>query len=292
MADIFTGTGVALVTPFNADKSIDQDSLRKVIDHVIAGGVDFLVALGTTGESVTLTANEKKEVVDIIISHTRSRVPIVMGMGSNFTAGIVEAIRNTDFTGISGILSVAPYYNRPSQQGLYEHFSAIAGACPVPVIVYNVPGRTSSNISAETIVKLAKDHANIVAVKEASGNFLQIMQIIRNKPKDFKVLSGDDTLTLPILSMGGAGVISVIANSHPGEFSEMVHAALKKDLTEARELHYRLLDYIGALFEEGSPSGIKAALQIMGLCSDEVRLPLISASDGLKSRLSRLMKAI
>ena len=178
MADIFTGTGVALVTPFNADKSIDQDSLRKVIDHVIAGGVDFLVALGTTGESVTLTANEKKEVVDIIISHTRSRVPIVMGMGSNFTAGIVEAIRNTDFTGISGILSVAPYYNRPSQQGLYEHFSAIAGACPVPVIVYNVPGRTSSNISAETIVKLAKDHANIVAVKEASGNFLQIMQII------------------------------------------------------------------------------------------------------------------
>jgi 4-hydroxy-tetrahydrodipicolinate synthase len=292
MTKNFTGTGVALVTPFNTDKSVDYGSLEKVVNHVIAGGVDFLVALGTTGEYVTLTDKEKKQVVGTIIESNKNRVPLVVGMGGNSTAHVIETIENTDFTGIDAILSVAPYYNKPSQKGLYEHFSLIAQKCPVPVILYNVPSRTASNINAETVIHLATDHSNIIAVKEASGDIKQVMHILKNKPEQFVVLSGEDSLTLPMIYLGGSGVISVIANSHPDHFSDMVKAALNKDFSTANSKHYQVLDYIDALFEEGSPAGIKAALEIMGICSGNIRLPLMPASDKLKQKLRSLIDKI
>lgn len=288
----FTGTGVALVTPFRKDNSIDFEALDRIVNHVIKGGVEFLVALGTTGENSTLSAHEKKQVVDRVIKASDKRVPVVIGIGGNNTAAVIDTINKTDFEGIAGILSVAPYYNKPSQNGMYQHFSEIALVSPRPVILYNVPGRTSSNLAAETVVKLAGDHSNIVAVKEASGNLSQIMQIIKNKPAHFNVISGDDGLTLPMVHLGGKGVISVIANAWPAEYSSMVRAALSRDCNTANELHYKLLDMIVALFEEGSPAGVKAALEIIGLCSDHVRLPLIPASDQLKSKIKRLMKSL
>lgn len=290
--DTLKGTGVALVTPFKTDNSVDFTALAKMVEHVIEGGIEFIVALGTTGEYVTLSADEKKEIVLFIKKQTNSRIPLVVGLGGNNTASVLETINNTDFEGIKAILSVAPYYNKPSQEGLYRHFSEIAMISPRPVILYNVPGRTSSNLNADTTLKLANNHSNIIAIKEASGNFTQIMQIIRNKPDHFSVLSGDDALTLPLLHLGGSGVISVIANSHPKEFSLMVRAALNHDCTTANTIHYKLLDLIGALFEEGSPAGIKAALEYMGLCSDHVRLPLVPASDKLKEKITRLIKGL
>jgi 4-hydroxy-tetrahydrodipicolinate synthase len=290
MTNAFNGTGVALVTPFKTDKTIDYTALERIVDHVIEGGVEYLVALGTTGESVTLTEDEKKLVVKTIIKKTNGRVPVVLGIGGNDTSAVINKINETNFDGITGLLSVAPYYNKPSQQGLFEHFSEIAIVSPVPVIVYNVPGRTGSNLSADTAIRLAVDHSNIVAVKEASGNITQVMQIIKNKPAHFSVLSGEDALTLPILYLGGKGVISVVANSHPQPFSDMVRAALKYDHKTANDLHYNLLDFIGVLFEEGSPTGVKAALESMGLCTDVVRLPLVSATDILKKKLEKLMK--
>ncbi len=288
MTDSITGTGVALVTPFNTDTSIDTDALSRITEHVISGGVEYIVALGTTGESATLTHDEKKVVVNTILETTRKRVPVVMGIGSNDTANIINTLKSTRFDGISGILSVAPYYNKPSQKGLYAHFAAVANNTSLPVILYNVPGRTASNLAPETVLQLAKDFKNMVAVKEASGNLAQVMQIIKNRPKGFKVLSGDDALTLPLIFLGGDGVISVIANSHPRIFSDMVRAALTKQCDKANELHYRVLDYISALFEEGSPTGIKTALSQMGLCHDTVRLPLVSASEELKKKIKSL----
>lgn len=292
MTESFMGTGVALVTPFSPDKSVDYEALDRVVNHVIGGGVEYVVVLGTTGEIATLSKEEKKQVVKQVIKSTNGRVPVVIGIGGNNTADVVETIQQSDLSGISAILSVAPYYNRPSQQGLYEHFSAIAEASPRPVIVYNVPGRTSSNINAETTLKLANDHKNIIATKEASGNFSQVMQIIKYKPAHFQVISGDDTLTFPMICIGGTGVISVVANAYPKQYSDMVRAALKADLKTAGRLHYQLTDFINALFEEGSPTGVKAALELMKVCGKEVRLPLVSASEALLKKIGKMINEI
>lgn len=292
MTDQFIGTGVALVTPFNTDKSIDYRSLEKIVHHVIDGGVDYIVTLGTTGESVTLSKEERKEVVSKVLQYSNHRVPVVVGMGSNNTMQVVKTIRSTEFEGIDAVLSVVPYYNKPTQKGLYEHFTAIAKACPLPVILYNVPGRTGSNINADTVLQLAADHKNIIGVKEASGNLRQIMEIIKNKPDDFRVISGDDAITLSMIQLGGSGVISVIANAHPAYFTEMVKAALSKNHELANTLHYRLLDYFDALFEEGNPAGVKAALEILGLCKRDVRLPLVAASDALLKKLTGILDTL
>jgi 4-hydroxy-tetrahydrodipicolinate synthase len=288
----FTGTGVAVVTPFRNDRSIDFKSLEKVIEHIISGGVDYIVALGTTGEPVTLSKDEKKAVLNFIIDTVDKRIPIVAGIGGNNTQEVLNTISENEFDNIDAILSVSPYYNKPSQQGIYMHFKAIATASPVPVIIYNVPGRTGSNIAAETVIKLANEFSNIIAVKEASGNLLQIMQIIKNKPDNFKVISGDDALTLPIIALGGEGVISVVANAFPKQFSNLVNYALKGEYEKARDLHFKLLDIINALFEEGSPSGVKAVLEIMKIAKNNVRLPLAPVSEKLYTKLDQLVKKI
>lgn len=288
----FTGTGVAIITPFRNDKSIDFKSLEKLIEYLITKGVNYLVVLGTTGESVTLSKDEKHAVVDFVIETVNKRVPVVVGMSGNNTQEVINIISTFSFEGIDAILSVAPYYNKPSQEGIYQHFKAIASASPKPVILYNVPSRTGSNISAETTVRLAKNVKNIVAIKEASGNFSQLMQIIQNKPKDFDVISGDDAITLPLISIGGAGVISVVANAYPAQFSTMVDFALKGDFKKASEIHYRLFEMILALFEEGNPPGIKALLKIMNICANSVRLPLMPVSEKLFNKLENLAKAI
>jgi 4-hydroxy-tetrahydrodipicolinate synthase len=292
MTESFMGTGVALVTPFHPDKTIDFEAIDHVVNHVILGGVEYVVVLGTTGEVATLSKDEKKLVVNHVVKSVNSRKPVVIGIGGNNTAEVVDTVRNTELTNISAILSVAPYYNKPSQQGLYEHFSAIAKASPLPIIIYNVPSRTSSNLSAETTIRLAKDHKNIIGTKEASGNFTQIMQIIKYKPAGFAVISGDDILTLPMISIGTTGVISVVANAYPGQYSEMVRAAIKGDLKTANYLHYQLTDFICALFEEGSPTGVKAALELMKVCGKDVRLPLVSASEGLFKKLQSMINEI
>lgn len=288
----FTGTGVAIITPFRNDGSIDFKSLPKLLEHLISNGIDYLVVLGTTGESVTLSKDEKQAVISYVVEVVGKRVPIVIGMGGNNTQDIVNNINSNDFENIDAILSVAPYYNKPSQQGLYQHFKSIASASPVPVIIYNVPGRTSSNISAETTVKLAREVKNIIAVKEASGDMGQIMKIIKNKPANFQVISGDDELTLPIIAVGGAGAISVVANAFPYEFSGMVNYALKNDMLKANELHYKLSDLVSALFEEGSPSGIKASLEIMKICPNNLRLPLLPVSSNHYDKLSDIIKKL
>jgi len=287
-----TGTGVAVVTPFRNDSSIDFKSLEKIIEHIISGGVDYIAALGTTGEPVTLSKDEKKAVLNFIIDTVDKRVPVVVGIGGNNTQEVLNTISDNDFDNIDAILSVSPYSNKPSQQGIYLHFKAIATASPVPVIIYNVPGRTGSNIAPETSIKLADELDNIIAIKEASGNLLQIMQIIKNKPANFKVISGDDALTLPIIAMGGEGVISVVANAFPKQFSNMVRFALKGEYEKARDLHFKLLDIINALFEEGSPSGVKAVLEIMKIAKNNVRLPLAPVSEKLYTKLEQLVKKV
>lgn len=288
----FTGTGVAIITPFRNDGSIDFKSLGKLLEHIISNGINYVVALGSTGESVTLSKDEKQAVISCVIEVVDKRVPVVVGMGGNNTQYIISSIKSNDFDNIDAILSVAPYYNKPSQKGLYQHFKSIASASKVPVIIYNVPGRTGSNISAETTIKLARDVKNIVAIKEASGDMGQIMNIIKNKPAGFMVISGDDAITLPMVSIGGAGVISVIANAFPGEFSSMVNYALKGEMVKANELHYKLLDLINALFEEGNPSGIKAALDILKICPNNLRLPLVPVSDNLYRKISDIVKKL
>lgn len=285
----FSGTGVAIITPFRKDGSLDFNSLGKLLEHIIKGGVDYVVPLGTTGESAVLTKDEKKAVVNFVTDTVAGRIPVVVGIGGNNTQEVLDAIGGFDFTGVSGLLSVSPYYNKPSQQGLYAHFKAIAGVSPVPVILYNVPGRTGSNLAAETTVKLARDVKNISAIKEASGNMAQIMQIMMHKPKDFQVLSGDDLLTLPMMALGATGVISVVANACPGEFSAMVNHALKGEFGKAATCHYKLVDFINALFEEGSPAGIKAALESLNICQNHLRLPLVPVSDAHYKKLKTLV---
>lgn len=281
----FRGTGVALVTPFNENGSVDYDGLKKVIDHTIKGKVEYLVTLGTTGESATLTPEEKNKVLDFTIETVKGRVPLVAGFGGNNTAEVIDSLRHFHFKGVDAVLSVSPYYNKPTQEGIYRHYRAIADASPVPVILYNVPGRTASNVQAQTTLRLAKDSKNIIGIKEASGDFQQVMTILRDKPQDFFVVSGDDAITFPLVFLGCDGVISVIANAFPKEFSEMVRAALNYDLVRGRKLHYKLLELMTLLFREGNPAGVKSALETLGVCGPDVRLPLVPATESLKKDL-------
>ncbi|KAB2814479.1 4-hydroxy-tetrahydrodipicolinate synthase [Phaeocystidibacter luteus] len=285
MSHKFTGTGIALVTPFNSDGSVDHAGLENVVKHCIAGGVEYLVVLGTTGESATLNTEEKFEVVSTVIRTNAGKLPVVMGLGGNNTAEIVNQIESGIPEGIDAILSVSPYYNKPTQEGIYQHYSAIAEVSPVPIILYNVPGRTSSNISAETTVRLAQDFENIVAVKEASGNMEQVMEIINNRPDGFAVISGDDNLTFGIIAHGGDGVISVSGQGYPEIFTEMVRETLAGKLDEAREKHYQLFEVTRMLFAEGNPGGIKAVLKQRGICGDTLRLPLWPISNDLYMKL-------
>jgi len=289
MSKELKGTGVAIITPFSRSGKIDFNSLENLVEHIIVNKVEFIVGLGTTSEAVTLSTSERKSVMKSVIETTADRIPIVVGIGGNNTKAVVDEINETDFGGISGILSVAPYYNKPNQAGLYKHFSAIAEACPVPIILYNVPGRTSSNISANTVLQLANNHWNIVAVKEASGNLDQVSQIIKNKPDDFLVLSGDDALTLPLMALGADGVISVVANAFPAAFSAMVRLLEKNKFAEARAIHYSLLGIIEQLFADGNPAGVKAALSTLGVCKNYLRLPMVPASKEVQRNLSGLI---
>lgn len=288
----FAGTGVALVTPFKNDKSIDFDALKKIVNHVVDNGVEYVVALGTTSEAPVLNESEKRQVVAAIQETVAGRVPLVLGMGGNNTASIVKQITEQKFEGIAGILSVVPYYNKPQQDGLFAHFEAIAEASPVPIILYNVPGRTSANLKAETTLKLAREFSNIIAIKEASGDFSQIMQIVANKPEDFAVLSGDDVLTMPLMAAGVQGVISVTANACTRDFSDMVRFVINQEMTAAQELHYKLLPMMEALFADGNPAGIKALLSLMNLCKEELRLPLVSVNSTVKQTIKRIYHSL
>ena len=277
----FIGTGVALITPFNDDYSVDYQSLRDVVDYTLLNGADFLVALGTTSEAPTLNAEEKAKVVETIVNTAHGRCPVLLGMGGNNTAALVESIGKQCFDGIDGILSVVPYYNKPNQRGMKAHFTAVADASPVPVVVYNVPGRSGVNMLAATTVELA-EHQNIVAVKEASGNLQQIMEILRDKPSDFTVLSGDDGITQPLMALGAKGVISVAANGYPAIFCKMVHEMLQNENEKALSLHYKMLKMNGLIFADGSPAGIKALMSYLGLCKNVLRLPLVSVSEKVR----------
>ena len=282
MKNIFKGTGIALITPFNDDKSVDFVALERIVNHVISGGADFLVALGTTSEAPTLTAEEKKQVVSTILKANAQRLPVLLGMGGNNTQNVIDQIKAQDFTGIDGILSVVPYYNKPNQRGMKAHFEAIADASPVPVILYNVPGRVGVNLQASTCVELAK-HPNIIAVKEASGNLQQIMEILRDKPADFDVLSGDDGITMPLMALGAQGVISVAANAYTAPFSRMMRA-MKEDRTEeALKLHYAMLCMNQLIFADGNPAGIKCLMSHMGLCENVLRLPLVTVYEKVEA---------
>lgn len=286
----FKGTGIAIVTPFRKDDSIDFKALAKLVNFQIENKANYIVVLGTTGEPVTLSNDEKHAVINTVIETVNKRVPIVVGIGGSHTQEIINKIKSFDFCNIDGVLSVSPYYNKPTQAGIFEHFKAIASVCPVPLIIYNVPGRTGTNMCASTTLKLAHSFKNIVAVKEASGNLVQIMEILRDKPKDFQVISGDDALTLPMITMGCSGVISVVANAYPKEFSEMVSLALEKNYDKAREIHFRILDIISSLFVDGSPSGVKAALEMKGMIENHVRLPLVPVSQPVYNKLAEQMK--
>jgi 4-hydroxy-tetrahydrodipicolinate synthase len=288
----FLGTGVAIITPFRNDGSVDFKSLGKLLEHIIKGGVNYVVALGTTGESVTLSKDEKKAVINFVVDSVSGRIPVVVGIGGNNTQEILDSISHSDLNSVDAVLSVSPYYNKPSQQGMYMHFRTIAEVSPVPVILYNVPGRTGSNMSAETTLKLAREYKNIIGIKEASGNLIQVMKIIKDKPKGFLVISGDDALTLPMLSLGGSGAISVIANACPKVFSEMVNLALKGSFDKAAVLHYKLYDLMNALFEEGNPSGVKAALEILKVSQNNLRLPLVPIGDTLHKKIESLLKNV
>lgn len=269
------GMGVALITPFKEDETIDFDSLARLVEHQIKNGTDYLVVCGTTAETPTLTETEKEEIKRFVVDINNSRIPIVYGIGGNNTKQIVEKVQHTDLTGIDAILSVTPYYNKPSQEGLYQHYAAIAAVSPVPLILYNVPGRTGVNMTAETTLRLAKEFPAICAVKEASGSFSQIDDIIKNKPADFMVISGDDGITFPLITLGAVGVISVIGNAFPKEFSRMVRLALQGDYENARNIHHRFTELIELLFVEGNPAGVKSMLAVMGLINNKLRLPLV-----------------
>ena len=288
--DKIKGTGVALITPFNEDFSVDYIGLEKLVNYQVDGGIDYLVLMGTTGESAVLSKTEKQELIAFCKKINAGRLPIVLGIGGNNTLALVEEMKNTDFAGVDAVLSVSPAYNKPTQEGIYQHYKMIAEACPLPIILYNVPGRTASNMAADTTMRLANDFENIVAVKEASGNMDQIMNIIKNKPSDFVVLSGDDGLTLPMIHMGAEGVISVIGQSHPKHYSDMVSFGMSGNKKIANQLHYSLYDYYGPLYAEGNPTGVKACLELLGICKSVVRPPLIGASDAIKNKLKSLMK--
>ena len=276
-----SGTGVALITPFNEDKTIDYTSLDKLINKVIEGGIDFLVVLGTTGEATSINESEKKELINFIVKLNNKRLPLVLGIGGNNTNKLIKEINNTDLSDFDAILSVTPYYNKPSQNGLYHHYAEISKSSPIPIILYNVPSRTGVNMSPETTIQLANDFKNIISIKEASGDINQIKYILKNKPKNFDVLSGDDGLTFEIIQNGGAGVISVIGQSNPEEFSSLVKFALNGKLSDAKILHDKLYGLYHYLYSEGNPSGVKALLSLQGVCKNYLRLPLVPISSEL-----------
>ena len=280
----FKGTGIALITPFKIDQSVDFDALTRIVNHVIDNGADFLVVLGTTSEAPTLSAEEKKLVINTILKANNGRLPVMLGLGGNNTQSVIEAIKAQDFNGIQGILSVVPYYNKPNQRGMRAHFEAIADASPLPVVVYNVPGRVGVNLQASTCVELAK-HPNIIAVKEASGNLQQIMEILRDKPADFDVLSGDDGITQPLMALGAQGVISVAANAYTNPFSRMMKAMKDGHTDEALQLHYAMLRMNQLIFADGNPAGIKCLMSHMGLCDNELRLPLVTVNEKVEAEI-------
>jgi len=287
-----SGTGVALVTPFNSDLSIDYNGLAALVNHCVDGNVDFLVVMGTTGESVTLSLEEKNTVLDCVKKANNNRLPIVLGIGGNNTDNVIQSFSSFDLSGVDAILSVSPAYNKPTQEGIYQHFKAVSEKSPLPIILYNVPGRTSSNMTAETTLRLAHDFDNIVSVKEASGDMEQIMEIIAKKPDDFLVLSGDDAITLPIILLGGKGVISVLGQALPNEFSSMVNFAIDGDVKSSNTIHYKILSFVKPLFVEGNPAGVKTLLNILGICQDEVRLPLVKSSKNLQKIISKELEKL
>lgn len=276
MADInLRGMGVALITPFKEDESVDFDALSRLVDYQLQNDTDYLVVLGTTAETPTLTDREKKEIVSLVVAKVKGRIPIVLGVGGNCTRSVVESLKQDDFSGIDAILSVTPYYNKPSQEGIYQHYKAISGATRLPVILYNVPGRTGVNMTAETTLRIAREFDNVVAVKEASGNITQMDDIIKNKPKNFSVISGDDGITFPLITLGAVGVISVIGNAFPREFSRMVRLALAGDYANARTIHHSFTELFDLLFVDGNPAGVKSMLNAMGYIENKLRLPLV-----------------
>ena len=287
----FVGTGVALITPFNEDFSVDYKSLESIVEFTLSNGADFMVALGTTSEAPTLTQEEKNNVLKTIVKVAKGRCPIMLGMGGNNTMALLQNIKNQDFTDIDGILSVVPYYNKPNQRGMKAHFEAVADNSPVPVILYNVPGRVGVNLQASTCVELAK-HKNIIAVKEASGNLQQIMEILRDKPSDFDVLSGDDGLTQPMMALGAKGVISVAANGYPDVFCKMVKSMLNDDAKTALPLHYEMLNMNSLIFADGNPAGIKCLMAQQNLCKNVLRLPLVTVNDNVKNDLEKEYKIL
>ncbi|RXG15516.1 4-hydroxy-tetrahydrodipicolinate synthase [Leeuwenhoekiella aestuarii] len=280
------GTGVALATPFNEDLSLDLNGLGQLVEYNISGGVDYLVVMGTTAENATLTSAEKDKIIAKVTEVNAGRLPLVLGVGGNNTTALVDELKTRDFTGFKAILSVSPYYNRPTQAGIYAHYLAIAEASPLPVILYNVPGRTGSNVLPETVIKLANDSENIIGVKEAAGDLAQMMRLIKERPDEFLVLSGDDLLALPTVSAGGDGVISVLAQGLPGIFSEMMKQGLQSNFNEAYKKHYMLMPAVDLIFAEGNPAGIKALLASKNICNDSVRLPLVPATETLKQNIA------
>ncbi len=288
--NIFKGLGIALVTPFKSDGSVDYEALKRLLDYQIKNGADFLCILATTGETPTLTADEKKQIKDLVIERVGGRLPILIGCGGNNTAAVVEELKTGDFAGIDGVLSVCPFYNKPSQEGLYQHFKAIAEATKLPVVLYNVPGRTGVNMTAQTTVRLANDCPNIVAIKEAAGNLEQVDEIIKNKPDSFDVISGDDALTFPMVACGAVGVISVIGNALPKEFSRMLRLEMKGEFESARKIHHKFTDLFNLLFVDGNPAGVKAMLNEMCMIENVLRLPLVPTRLTTMQRISECLK--
>lgn len=290
--NIFKGLGIALITPFTSDGSVDYNALKRIIDYQLDNGADFLCILATTGETPCLTKDEKSAIKTLVVNRVKGRVPILMGCGGNNTRAVVEEIRETDWLGVSGVLSVCPYYNKPSQEGLYRHFKAIAEACPLPVVLYNVPGRTGINLKAETTVQLAEDCENIIAIKEAGGSLEQVDEIIKNKPARFDVISGDDALTFPMIASGAAGVISVIGNALPKEFSRMIRLEFNGEYEAARKIHHRFTELYSLLFVDGNPAGVKALLHEMGMIENELRLPLVPTRITTMQKMAEILKEL
>ncbi len=288
----FLGTGIAIVTPFKSDLSVDHEALAAIVNYTIDNGINYIVISGTTGESVTVSKTEKQEIIKTISAANKGRLPLVLGIGGNNTQAVIDEIKSTDLSEFSGILSVSPAYSKPTQEGIYQHFKAISAASPVPIILYNVPGRTASNMLPETTIRLANDFENIVAVKEAGNNMGQYMKLLRDKPDDFLIISGDDDLALGVVLAGGAGVISVIGQGLPKQFSKMISLGLEGKSKEAYEIYYKVMESIGLIFSENNPAGIKAVLEALNLCEDTVRLPLVEATQELKNKIKRIVATI
>lgn len=286
----FRGLGIALITPFTQDGSVDYNALLRLVDFQLSQGADFLCILGTTAETPTLTADEKQKIRTLVVERVAGRIPLLMGCGGNCTSAVINELKNTDWTGIDGVLSVCPMYNKPSQEGLYQHFKAIAEASPVPVVLYNVPGRTGVNMTAETTLRLARDCENVVAIKEASGNITQMDDIIKNKPANFDVISGDDGITFPLITLGAVGVISVIGNALPAEFSRMVRLALKGEYEPALHIHHKFTELFKLLFVDGNPAGVKAMLHAMGVIENQLRLPLVPTTLVTMEKISNIVQ--